>query len=370
MPVNWQTIREEFPALERWTFLNTAAFGQLPRRGQDAIARHLAHRDELACHDFLGWFDDMDAIRASVAQLIHASAGDIAFIGNASMGLSLFMGGIDWRPGDRIVSFEHEFPNNIYYPAVLGQGAVEHVQTNWAGLADALTDRTRLIAVSTVNYASGFRPPLEELAAMAHSRGIPLYLDGTQSVGALEIDVSRIKPAMLAVHGYKWLLSPVGAGFMYVSPELRARLKPNVIGWRSHRDWRNVNQLHHGAPEFVESAEKYEGGMVTFDVLYAMGESVRMMLKIGPEEIERRVMQLAADCRGRLQRLGAEVPECDAPILLAGFDPGIDVAALSLRLKERGILVSARHGRLRVSTHFYNNEADLDRLEAGLRELL
>ena len=175
---------------------------------------------------------------------------------------------------------------------------------------------------------------------------------------------------MLAVHGYKWMLSPTGAGFMYVDPEWRTRLKPNVIGWRSHRDWRNVNQLHHGAPEFVESAEKYEGGMLSFPLLYAMGESVRMMLEIGPRVIEDRVMALAADCRQRLERLGAVVPDCHSPSLVAKFDPRIDVADLSRRLKEKGILVSARHGGLRVSTHFYNNEADLDRLETALRELI
>ena len=91
---------------------------------------------------------------------------------------------------------------------------------------------------------------------------ILLYLDGTQSLGALQFDVSRIRPDLFAVDAYKWLLSPNGAGFMYVSPELRERLAPAVIGWRSHRDWRNHENLHHGAPEFAAEAEKYEGGML------------------------------------------------------------------------------------------------------------
>ena len=92
-----------------------------------------------------------------------------------------------------------------------------------------------------------------------------------------------VKPDMFAVHAYKWLISPNGAGFMYVSPELRERLRPNVVGWRSHKDWRRVDSLHHGAPEFVDSAEKYEGGMLNFPSLYAMGASVEMMLELGPE---------------------------------------------------------------------------------------
>jgi hypothetical protein len=97
------------------------------------------------------------------------------------------------------------------------------------------TPRTRLVAISTVNYSTGFRPPLEEISETLRRRGILLYLDGTQSLGALQFDVSRIRPDLFAVDAYKWLLSPNGAGFMYVSPELRERLAPAVIGWRSHQ---------------------------------------------------------------------------------------------------------------------------------------
>ena len=112
------------------------------------------------------------------------------------------------------------------------------------------------------------------------SRGVLLFVDGTQSVGALRFDVGAIRPDMLAVHGYKWLISPTGAGFMYVSPELRERLRPNVIGWRSHRDWRNVDNLHHGVPELSDSAEKYEGGAVSFPLLYAMEAAIDLILEV------------------------------------------------------------------------------------------
>ena len=125
-----------------------------------------------------------------------------------------------------------------------------------------LTPRTRLAILSSVNYNTGFAPPLAELAEYLRSRGVLLFIDGTQSVGALRFDAARVQPDMLAVHGYKWLLSPNGAGFFYIAPQLRERLQPNVVGWRSHRDWRNVDNLHHGVPELLPSAEKYEGGSV------------------------------------------------------------------------------------------------------------
>src|SRR5271165_5002460 len=96
--VDWDAVRREFPALAHWTYLNTATFGQLPRRATDAVARHFAHRDELACSDFLTWFEEMSRVRASVAKLVCCLADDIAFVPNASSGLALFLSGIDFRP--------------------------------------------------------------------------------------------------------------------------------------------------------------------------------------------------------------------------------------------------------------------------------
>ena len=369
MPVDWAAIRDEFPSLKKWTFLNTAAFGQMPRRAVEASARHFAHRDELACSDFLEWFDDADGLRETLARLIHSSAEDIAFVPNASTALSLLIGGLDWKPGDRVVTLAGEFPNNLYYPSLLGNKGVEFIETSWDRLPSAVTPDTRLVVMSTVNYATGFRAPFEEIVPLLRERGALLYLDGTQSVGALEMDVSAGGPDMLAVHGYKWLLSPTGAGFLFVRPELRAKLAPNTVGWRSHFDWRNVNRLHHGKPEFVGDAEKYEGGMLSFPLLYAMEASVEMMMEIGPAEIEQRVLSLADQCRERLRKLGAEICSENSAIVTARVE-GQDASSLAPALKERGIQVSARHGNLRISTHFYNNEADLEKFDVELSDLL
>ena len=369
MRVDWAAIREEFPSLKQWTFLNTAAFGQLPRRAVEATANHYQHRDELACSDFLEWYDDADRLRETVARLISASAEDIAFLPNSSTALSLLIGGLDWKPGDRVVTLSGEFPNNIYHPSMLSEKGVEFIEVSWNILPSAVTPNTRLVVMSSVNYATGFRAPFEEIVPLLRERGVLLYVDGTQSLGALEMDVSVAGPDMLAVHGYKWLLSPTGASFVYVRPELRAKLAPNIVGWRSHFDWRNVNHLHHGKPEFKDDAEKYEGGMLAFPLLYAMEASIQMMLEIEPPVIEFRVLALADQCRERLRRLGAEICSENSAIVTAKFE-GRDAGALSLALKKRGIQVSARHGNLRVSTHFYNNAADLEKLETELKDLL
>lgn len=368
-PPNWDSIRAEFPALAQWTYLNTATFGQLPRRAAEAVARHFAHRDALACADFLAWYDDADRIRAKIARLIRCSAEDIAFVPNASAALGLLLAGLDWRAGDHVLTLEHEFPNNLYAPGLLDRFGVETTACPWDRFYASVTPRTRLAILSSVNYNTGFAPPLAEVAEFLHARGVLLYVDGTQSVGALRFDTERVQPDMLAVHGYKWLLAPNGAGFFYIAPQLRERLQPNVVGWRSHRDWRNVDNLHHGVPELVASAEKYEGGSVSFALLYAMEASIDLILEAGPDAIQQRVLGLAEKTRAILRELGASIANNGSPIVAARFE-NRDVSVLARQLKEQRVLVAARRGHLRVSPHLYNNEQDLQIFERTLRALL
>lgn len=369
MTVDWDAVRREFPALANWTYLNTATIGQLPRRATDAVAAHFAHRNELACTDFLAWYDDADRIRGKIGRLINCAAQDIAFVPNASSALGLLLAGMDWCPGDHVLTLEHEFPNNLYAPGLLGRFGVQTTACPWEHFYDSVTPKTRLAIFSSVNYTTGFAPPLAEVSEFLRARGILLFIDGTQSVGALRFDAARVQPDMLAVHGYKWLLSPEGAGFFYIAPQLRERLQPNVVGWRSHRDWRNVDNLHHGVPELLSSAEKYEGGGLPFALLYGMEASLDLILEIGPDALERRVLDLAAKVGAMLRELGAAVVECASPIVAAGFE-NRDVSALARALKEQRVLVAARRGHLRVSPHLYNNEQDLERLQQALRSLL
>jgi len=362
----FEAVRAQFPALRNWTYLNTATFGQLPERAVDAVNRHFTRRNELACKDFIAWFNDMDHIRGLVAQLIHCEAVDIAFITNACAAISQLLGGMDWKTGDQILTLEHEFPNQYYYPAQLNRFGVELVETPFERFYDAITPRTRLVILSMVNYSTGFRAPLVEIAAHLRAHNIMLYIDGTQGLGALEFDCTAIFPDMLAVNAYKWLCSPNGAGFMYVSPELRTRLAPSVIGWRSDANWRSVASLNHGAPQFVESAEKYEGGMLPFAPLYGMAESISMMLELGPANVEARVLQLVDQARLMLETAGGEVAHPNSPILAARF-PDRSAEALAETLNARRILAAARHGHLRISPHFYNNEDDLRLVGEALR---
>ncbi|MCC6395146.1 MAG: aminotransferase class V-fold PLP-dependent enzyme [Bryobacterales bacterium] len=366
---DWDAVRREFPALERYTFLNSATYGQLPRATTKAVEEHFSRRDQFACSDFLEWFDDADRIRGSIARLIHCEGEDIAFFPNAATAVSLLAQGIGWRAGDRILTLEDEFPNHLYIAQSLARADI----VAWPRFLEALTPRTRLVMLSTVNYTTGLCPPLDKIAEACRANGTVLCIDGTQSIGALRFDAARIQPDMFAVDGYKWLCCPNGSGFAYIHPRVREWLKPQTIGWRSDKRWREVNSLHHGAPEFKGSAERYEGGILPFPAIYAMGASVEFMLQLGPEAIEQRVLELAGNLRDRLRGLGAQLLSDEdavyvSPIVAARW-PGVDSGNLSLALKQRRILTAARHGNLRVSTHFYNNEGDIDRLIQALRDL-
>jgi selenocysteine lyase/cysteine desulfurase len=365
MNPDWKAVRAEFPALANWTYLNTATYGQMPRSAAVAMCRHLARRDALACDDYLTWFDDMDTIRESCGRLVHCNAQDIAFVISASTGLSALILGLEWQSGDEVLTLDDEFPNQLYVSAALARFGAKLRTVPWPDFYASVSPRTRLVLLSTVNYATGFRPPLEEISRHLRERGVFLYVDGTQSVGALQFDIARVRPSVLCVDAYKWMLSPNGAGFLYVDPELRERLPATVVGWRSDRNWRSVNSLNHGEPVFADTAEKYEGGMLAFPSIYGLGAVIDMMLQIGPAAIESRVMDLAGKTRAMLRSLGAEANADESPIVTAIL-PDKEPGELARSLRERRIVVSARHGRLRVSPHFYNDETDLEILRRAL----
>lgn len=371
----WESVRSLFPVLKTWVHLNSAAFGPLPTPTVSAINRYLTAHGVNASLDFMDWFDQLDGLRAKIAALIGAEASDIAFCPSAGAGLSWFLGGVDWRPGDEILALDHEFPNNLYAPLVLeGRGIRFRPLPAPRGrfdpglILDALGPRSRLVLLSSVNYSNGLRAPIKQLGAELRRRGILFCVDATQSVGALRLDLREVPVDYLVVHGYKWLLSPPGAGFVYAPSWTRAWLAPSIVSWRSHRTWRDFERLHRGRPEFPTEAAMLEGGVQSFAVLFGLEASVDLILSCGTESIQRRVLYLANRCQEILRFHGGQTSvqgPCDSPIVSASF-PGRDPLRLRDQLEIRNVAVSLREGNLRVSTHFFNSEDDLDRLAAAL----
>lgn len=376
MALDWSSVRSEFPVLEQWTYLNSATFGPVPQRAVEAIDQHFQHRNETASLDFLGWYDDADAVRAQAARLIDALPQDIGFLPSAGIGLSWVIEGLDWRPGDRILTLEGEFPNNIYAPLLLAERGVESVTAPGGldfdpeAMLALLDERVRVVLVSALSYSSGLRPPLERIGRAAREAGALFVVDATQGIAAVPLGADQIQADVILAHGYKWLCCPPGAGFFYMGPRARRALRPTVVSWRSHRDWRNVNALHHGVPEFADEAAGYEGGILNFPGIVAMGAVLDLFEQIGRERVFERVAELSALTRDVLRAAGG-VPAADAsawfdsPIVTARF-PDRDVGKLALALRERRIAAAARQGFLRVSPHFFNNEEDIAALGEAL----
>lgn len=376
---DWRAVRELFPVLDKWAHLNTAAFGPIPSPAVRAMTDHFAGRDERAAADFLTWFDRLDGIRAKIGRLVGADGTDIGFCPNAGTALSWFLRGVDWRSGDEVLAFEHEFPNNLYAPLMLGPQGVRFraLPAPQGGfqperILDRLGPSTRLVLLSSVNFSNGLRAPLAEVAPELRRRGVLLCVDATQSVGVLQHDLRSLPVDFLVVHGYKWMLSPAGSGFFYAPASTREWLQPSVISWRSHRTWRNYETLHTGMPELVDEAALYEGGVQAFSLLFALEASVDVILECGPEAIEARSLRLALECREALREAGAVLAvrpgdPCDSPIVTAAF-PGRGAAQLRERLERRRVAVAVRQGKLRVSVDFFNCRSDLDRLAAALAD--
>ena len=373
----WESVRSLFPVLNTWAHLNSAAFGPTPSTAIEAMNDHFVARDEHASLDVQGWFERLDRIRGKIGRLIGADAADIAFCPNAASGLSWLLQGIEWRPGDEVLGLDHEFPNNLYAPLLLDAKGVRfrplatpHARFDPGLILDAIRPSTRLVVISSVNYSNGLRAPLDALSSELRSQGVLLCVDATQSVGALRLDLREVPADYLIVHGYKWMMAPPGAGFVYVPAETRAWLPPSIVSWRSHRAWRDFECLHHGRPELPSEAAVFEGGVQGFALLFALEACVDLILDCGPEAIERRILGLATECREILRAHGgmtaAKTDEpCESPIVTASFTDR-DPVRLQEELKARRVAVSVRKGSLRVSPHFFNSRDDLQRLSDAL----
>ena len=378
MATDWNAVRKHFPTLDDWTYLNSATYGPVPNVAVEAMTDHFSTRDRTASLDFLSWYDRADRIRDKLALWIGGHADGIAFLPSAGVGLSWILHGLQWTPGDRILTLDDEFPNNLYATALMERYGVEidrvpgGTEFVLEKLMDAVGDRTRLVLMSALDYASGLRPPLEVIGREARRRGALFVVDGTQGVGAIPVDVERQSIDALICHGYKWLCCPTGIGFLYVSEPTRKLLTPITVSWRSHRDWRDVDHLHHGSPDIPTDAAKLEGGILNFSGLFALEAVMDLFSSIGADEIFDRVGRITASTQEVLRRAGG-VPNCDrcehfdSPVVAAAFDD-VDVSEMSGALRQQQIAVSARHGRLRVSPHFFNNDADLSALEQGIAE--
>jgi selenocysteine lyase/cysteine desulfurase len=369
------SYRAEFPVLQRQLYFNHAGVAPTSQRVATAVREWTEDLLHHGVKHERAWEARAEHVRALAARIIGAEPTEIAFVRNTSHGLGLVAEGLDWRPGDEVaVATSLEYPSNVYpWLHLKDRGvSVREIAATQGGITPeavvaALTPRTRLVALSSVQYASGYRTDLDAVGAVCERAGVLLCVDGIQSVGCLPVDVKRSRIHFLSADSHKWMLGISGIGFLYVAREVLPRLRPVLVGWRSTTDAWNFNRSHF---ELRADAAKLEEGSHAFTGIYALGAALELLLEVGLPTIEARIRELLATLDEGLRALGCETgpaPEHRAGILT--FLPrGGDPRALYGHLAERDVSLSLRRGRLRLSPHFYNQPEELERLLRLVRD--
>jgi cysteine desulfurase / selenocysteine lyase len=368
-----QNRREAFPICREKIFMAHAAVTALPRVVADAIIRY-AEESAANFENFSALLKSIQETRTASAKLIGSTQDEIALIGPTSLGLSLFANGIDWQPGDEILCYLEDYPANVYpwlnlrsrgvsirllRPAQLGAITPELV-------SEALTTKTRLVALASCNFLSGYRIDLNAIGQILRERGILFSVDAIQTLGAFPTTVEYVD--FLSADAHKWMLGPLAIGIVYVRKECFELCRPILLG-----SW-NVKAPGFIAQEEIEfqpSAQRYEPGALNMLGLFGMKAGIDLLLEIGIDRVADRIRMIKSRLADGLLRLGfnilGPVTGPNASGIITIWDSKRNMQALFERLTSEQIICSARQDRLgrqyiRFSPHFYNTEPDVERV--------
>jgi cysteine desulfurase / selenocysteine lyase len=369
-----EDYRALFPITERFAYLDHAAMGPLSRPVFEAQRQFLEAQATLASEASPRFRQAREQLRQSMAAFIGADADEIALTKNTPEGLSIVASGLSWRPGDNIVTTDLEFPANMYPWLNLREAGVE-VRTVASEngripaerLLSAVDGRTRLVAISYVQFSNGFRSDLARLSEFCRPRGVYLVTDAIQAVGALPVDVAALGVDFLACASHKWLLGPFGMGWFYCRRELLERLRPSEVGQGSMVERSSFLDYQF---EFAPGAARFECGVVNMGGVYGLQASLDLLSSVGQAQIEEQILSLNARLADGLETRGYQVVSSrrggEQSGILSFRSEQRDSSDLRERLHRAGVIVSLREGLVRVSPHFYNSADDLDRLLAAL----
>ena len=370
-----EDMTRQFPILSQLVFLNHAGVAPISGPAAQAI-RDYAAQAESAAYYKAGWYAQAMAVKQLAARLIGAEDRDeIAFVANTSTGLSLVAKGLNWRQDDEVVITDVEYPANRYPWEDLTRYGVRVVEVHQHAdgrvdpdeVAAAVTPRTRVVAISHVQYASGYRIDLRPISRAVHRVGGYLCVDAIQSVGVLPVDVKEMGIDFLSADGHKWMLSPEGCGIFYCRRELIPTLHPNIVGWMNMVDSSNYGDYRF---EFDPTARRFEPGSYNIPSILALGASLRLLLEVGIDRVWQRVESLTARlCQGLVEK-GYRVfsprgeGERSGIVVFDRPDPAARRTPASQQivadLEQQGIIIVVREGRLRASPHFYNTPSQID----------
>jgi cysteine desulfurase / selenocysteine lyase len=368
--MDWQALRAHFPVTTKWAFLDHAAVAAPPDVCVSAQCDWANDKSIHGVTTYAPWAQRVEETRKRTGRLLNCDPLDICFVSSTTHGIGIVAEGFPWKPGDNVIIIAEEYPSN-QYPWMNQRDRGVEVRSiasrgnrvDLADIRDAFDSRTRLLAISSVEYGSGFRNDLAALGELCRQRGVFFFVDAIQSLGVFPLDLQQLPIDGLAADSHKWLLGPEGAGVAFIRREWVERLHATGVGWNSV-----VNPHDFGTIDFrmKPHAGRWEGGTVNAGAITGMGESMQLLLDAGIDNVRDRVLQLTNYLCERVPSAGCEVFSSRMPGEESGIvsllTPGRDPKSLMKRCKEAGIVVNMRAGRLRVSPHAYNTFEEIDRL--------
>lgn len=369
-----ERLREQMPVARKWAYLDHAAVSPLTAPCQAAMSRWLTEVTEEGDTVWPDWARKVNEGRATAARLIGADSDEITLVNSTTAGINLVAEGLDWRDGDNLVTLDDEFPSNLYPWMHLRDFGVEtrRVPTvdgrvDYKKLAAHCDGRTRVITISWVGYANGCRRDLATLCEIAHKRKVLLFVDAIQGLGVFPLNVRETPVDFLAADSHKWMLGPEGAGIAYIRRDRLPLLRATGVGWNSVKQGADYSKIE---LDLREDATRYEGGAKNISGLSGMAASLALFESLGVANLGESILAITSYAIEQIERLGYRVISPRDEGMGSGIVtiemPGLDVVDVRRHCAEHGVALAARLGRLRISPHAYNNEADIDRFIAAL----
>lgn len=373
LQTNEELRRHEFPIVARQIFLGHGAVCPLPRRVKDAV-QHMAERSLEADQDAALPPNFIADTRALVARALGARPEEIAFVGPTSLAISLIAGSIKWRRGQNIVIYHDDYPSNVYPWMALADRGVqvrflnvrELGKIRMVDVQGQVDENTRLVALSSAHFVSGWRLPIEALGNWLRGRGIWFCVDAIQSLGAFPTSASSTD--FLAADLHKWMLGPCAAGVLYVRQERHEALTPTVQGWNNLRSPMFVTEEQ---LEYRKDARRFEAGSHNLLGLAGLREAFLLLEEMGITAIAADLLRKRQWLVNALRECGCEVLNADAPAdntsgITTFALPGQDMVAVHRRLAESSVVANIRKTRdgrfwLRFTPHYYNTMEELHR---------
>jgi cysteine desulfurase/selenocysteine lyase len=373
------TLRTLFPVTERAVYLNHAAVSPPPIPTINAVQSQLADVSENGSVNFRNWLAVKENTRRLVAGMLGASPEQVAFMRNTSDGLSTVANGLDWRRGDNLVTFRGEFPSNIYpwlrvrdaFGVELRMCEERDGRIDLEELIRLIDGKTRIVAISQIQFASGFNADLERIGRAARAHDALLVVDVIQALGVVPIDVQSELIDVAAAACHKWLLTPEGVGLLYLSSRARERIQPTLVGWTSVPNPEDYGNFEQG---WNKGTLAWETGTGPAALIHGLEASLKLLQEVGIHSIQAHLEILTDHLCSRLENTQYKVVSSrrsweKSQIVCIRHLAGLSSMDLYTRLKKRNIITAPRGDRLRISPHVYNTLEEIDELITALTEM-